>query len=104
MDNASIHCADEVEDAITSTGAVLIYSPPYSPFLNPIELYFGEYKKYLKKNDKRMVHDWRAVHAEGLNVIDRDKGIKFFRKSRVPGSYCIPTLEEYNNVLMNHIK
>ena len=103
MDNASTHLGDEVERAIESTGAILIYSAPYSPCLNPIELYFGEYKKYLKKNDKRMLHQWHTVHTEALNVIDRDKGIKFFRKSRIPGSYLIATTEEYNNQLINNI-
>ena len=54
MDNASTHMSDAVEEAITATGAVLIYSLPFSPPLNPIELYFGMYKSYLKKDDKRM--------------------------------------------------
>ena len=97
MDNAGTHMNEEVQNAILGTGAVLIYAAPYSPFLNPIELYFGEYKKYLKKNDSRMLNDWHSVHSEGLNIIDRDKGIKFFRKSRVPGSYLIATSEEKYN-------
>ena len=41
MDNASTRMADEVEAAIRSTGAIVIYGPPYSPHLNPIEPYFG---------------------------------------------------------------
>ena len=101
MDNASTHLGDEVEHAITSTGAILIYGAPYSPFLNPIELYFSEYKKYLKKNDSRMLNNWHSVHSEGLNRIDRDKGINFFCKSRVPGSYLIATSEEKYNYLIN---
>ena len=78
MDNASTHMSDEVEDAITATGAVLIYGPPYSPHLNPIELYFGMYKKYLKKNDKRMESEWYSVHSEALTIVDHDEGINFF--------------------------
>ena len=69
----------------------MIYSAPYSPHLNPIEPFFGQYKKYLKKNDTRMVTDWHSVHMEGLNVIDRNIGIKFFRKSKIPGSDLINT-------------
>ena len=89
MDNASTHMNDEVEYAIRSTGAILIYSSPFSPHLNPIEPFFGMYKKYLKKNDKRMVVDWYSVHMKGLNIIDRDNGINYFRKSKVPGAYSI---------------
>ena len=48
LDNASIHHSDEMVDLIHATGAVIIYSAPYSPTLNPIENYFSMYKKYLK--------------------------------------------------------
>ena len=98
MDNTSTHLGDEVKDAIRETGAILIYGAPYSPHLNPIELYFGCYKSYLKRNDKRMLHDWQSVHCEGLNAVNCDRGIKYFCKSKVPGSYLIPTTEELINV------
>ena len=39
MDNATIH--GDVEQMIREAGAKLIYSAPYSPDLNPIELMFG---------------------------------------------------------------
>ena len=54
MDNASTHYSDRVEELIADAGALLIYGPPFSPHINPIELYFGKYKAYIKKNDKRM--------------------------------------------------
>ena len=57
MDNASTQMSDESENLITATGAILIYSPPYSPHLNPIELYFGLYKNYLKK----MRREWKQI-------------------------------------------
>ena len=94
MDNASTHMSDEVEYAIAATGAILVYGAPYSPHLNPIELYFAQYKSYLKRNDRRMLYDWYSVHTDALNVVDRDMGIKFFRKSKVPGSYLVSTSDE----------
>ena len=48
MDDAHNHHSDEVVDLIHATGAVTIYSAPYSPTLNPIENYLSIYKKYLK--------------------------------------------------------
>ena len=102
MDNASTHMSDEVERVIQATGAVLIYGAPFSPHLNPIEYYFAMYKSYLKKNDKRMVNDWQSVHAEALLQVDRDMGIKFFRKSKVPGSFQLPTTAELNRINSSH--
>ena len=101
MDNASTHMSDEVESVIRATGAVLIYCAPFSPHLNPIEPYFAKYKSYLKRNDKRMVADWEAVHMEVMGTVDRDMGIRYFRKSKVPGSNLIPTLEELNKYYCN---
>ena len=90
--------ADEVEAAIRSTGAILIYGPPYSPHLNPIELYFGMYEAYLKRNEMRMVSDWRTVHLEGLNIINRDDSVKKFRHSKIPGAKSMLTVDEYNTL------
>ena len=94
MDNASTHMSDKIEKAITATGAVLIYGAPFSPHLNPIEYYFSQYKTYLKRNDRRMLADWYTVYLEALSIIDRDMGIGYFRKSKVPGSYQLYTSYE----------
>ena len=51
LDNASIHHVSEVEHLIESTGALLIYLPPYSPDLNPIEECFSKVKSFLRAND-----------------------------------------------------
>lgn len=37
IDNLSSHKSAKVEESIHSTGAKLIFLPPYSPDLNPIE-------------------------------------------------------------------
>ncbi|KAG2223603.1 hypothetical protein INT45_001685 [Circinella minor] len=37
MDNAAIHKTIDVKDWVTERGFEIIYLPPYSPFLNPIE-------------------------------------------------------------------
>ena len=44
MDNATTHMCQEVESIIRATGAYLLYTAPYSPDLNPIELCFNVYK------------------------------------------------------------
>jgi len=42
LDNLSSHKVAGVEEAITATGATLLYLPPYSPDLNPIEKFFSK--------------------------------------------------------------
>ena len=44
MDNASIHHVAPVVRLIESTGAKLVFLPPYSPDLNPLEPVFGTSK------------------------------------------------------------
>ena len=51
LDNASIHHVAEVVQAIESTVALLLFLPPYSPNLNPIEETFSKLKYYLRQND-----------------------------------------------------
>ena len=52
MDNCSIHHADSVKELFRQAGVLLIFLPPYSPDLNPIELAFTKVKRYLKENDE----------------------------------------------------
>ena len=47
MDNLSSHKVDGVRRAIKAKGAFLLYLPPYSPDLNPIELAFSKLKALL---------------------------------------------------------
>ena len=98
MENASTHMNDEIEAAIVATGAILIYGAPFSPHLNPIEYYFANYKAYLKKYGQRMVSEWYLVHLEAMNVVNRDMGVRYFRKCKVPGSYSLFTTDEINNL------
>jgi len=52
MDNASIHHIDKIHDLIeTRANAKLIYLPPYSPDLNPVEEVFSQVKSIMKEND-----------------------------------------------------
>jgi hypothetical protein len=48
MDNASWHFAEELGRVCDSQGVRIIYLPPYSPDLNPIEAFFGDMKKLFK--------------------------------------------------------
>ena len=49
MDNLPVHKVAGVEQAIEAAGATLLYLPPYSPDLNPIEPAFSKVKAHLRK-------------------------------------------------------
>ena len=49
LDNLAAHRVDGIHQAITAVGASLLYLPPYSPDLNPIEQLFAKLKALLRK-------------------------------------------------------
>ncbi|TGX55988.1 IS630 family transposase [Sphingomonas gei] len=62
MDNLGSHKGQAVRKAIRSAGAKLLFLPPYSPDLNPIEQVFAKLKLLLRKAAERSVHaTWRRI-------------------------------------------
>lgn len=57
MDNLSSHKVKGVRQAIKDVGAFLLYLPPYSPDLNPIEQAFAKLKAHLRKAAARTVEE-----------------------------------------------
>jgi transposase len=49
IDNASFHQSQKIKDLIKNVGCELIYLPPYSPDLNPIEHYWHKIKTVVRK-------------------------------------------------------
>ena len=52
LGNAFVHYHEKVRELINSVGALLVYLPPYSPDLNPIEETFSAVKSFLKANEE----------------------------------------------------
>lgn len=48
MDNASFHKAQKTKALIESVGCKIIFLPPYSPDLNPIEKFWANMKRWIK--------------------------------------------------------
>jgi transposase len=64
MDNSTVHRARGVTDAIVGRGAKVLFLPPYSPDLNPIELMRSKLKNKSRKIKARTPET--LIHA--LNV------------------------------------
>jgi transposase len=62
MDNLGAHKVDGVRRAIEDRGAELLYLPPYSPDLNPIEQAFAKLKALLRQAAERTINGlWHAI-------------------------------------------
>ena len=53
MDNLAAHKVAGISNAIAAVGASVLYLPPYSPDLNPIEQVFSKLKALLRKASAR---------------------------------------------------
>ena len=79
MDDLSAHKVDGVRQAIEARGAELLYLPPYSPDLNPIEQLFAKLKALLRKAAARTVSTlWAAIGAL-LENFEPDECANYFR-------------------------
>lgn len=62
MDNLGSHKGRAVRQAIRKARAHLLFLPPYSPDLNPIEQMFSKLKTLLRKADERCIETvWRRI-------------------------------------------
>ncbi|QLL60333.1 IS630 family transposase (plasmid) [Sinorhizobium mexicanum] len=53
LDNVGFHRSERAEDLVKARGAWLLFLPPYSPDLNPIEMAFSKLKTLLRKRAAR---------------------------------------------------
>lgn len=62
MDNLGSHKGKAVRQAIRAAGAKLLFLPPYSPDLNPIEQVFAKLKTLLRKAAERTIEaTWQRI-------------------------------------------
>ena len=66
MDNLPAHKVAGIKQLIEECGAKLIYLPPYSPDLNPIEKCWSKIKTYLRKAKARTREELEKALREAL--------------------------------------
>ena len=81
MDNLSSHKSSAVRRAIRDADAKLIFLPPYSPDLNPIEQAFAKLKTLLRKENARTVEQTTACIGRLINQITPTECINYFREA-----------------------
>jgi transposase len=68
MDNLAAHKVAGVQDAIRAAGASVLYLPPYSPDLNPIEQFFAKLKTPLRSAAERTRDALWATVGQALDA------------------------------------
>jgi transposase len=79
MDNLSSHKVAGVRDRIAAAGAELLYLPPYSPDLNPIEKAWAKLKQLLRTARARTAEALEHAIAELLPNIRPQDAQAWFR-------------------------
>lgn len=61
MDNAAFHRSQKTKDLIESVGCKLIFLPPYSPDLNPIEKFWANMKRWIKDKISEFTELYKTI-------------------------------------------
>jgi transposase len=78
-DNLGSHKVAGVREAIETRGATLLFLPPYSPDLNPIEQVFAKIKASIRRCEPRRRETlWKAI-AGALNRFPADECRRYLR-------------------------
>jgi len=79
MDNLPVHHAHDVRAAIEAVGAKLVFLPPYSPDLSPIELCWSKLKQLLRSAKARTRDALDQALTEIINhCISADDALGWF--------------------------
>lgn len=81
MDNLSAHKAAGIAERIQAVGAELIYLPPYSPDLNPIEQCWSKVKEFLRSAKARSQRLLERTIGSALRTITSADSLGFFKHS-----------------------
>lgn len=88
MDNCSIHHSKLVKDRFQQLSVELLYMPPYSPELNPIEEAWSAIKGRLRRRKARTIPEYLDGLTDACSAIDAEKCKGFFRHAAQFGSLC----------------
>ena len=79
MDNASFHKCTEIRDLITNAGHELKFLPPYSPFFNPIENMFAQWKNIVRNLGPKDEDELMNAIGSFKTVITKEQCENYYR-------------------------
>jgi len=78
LDNLGSHKVAGVKPAILGAGASVLFLPPYSPDLNPIENFFAKLKALLRKAARRSTQSLWDEIANLLHAVSSEECMNYF--------------------------
>jgi transposase len=78
MDNLKVHKAASIRTAIETAGARLVYLPPYSPDLSPIELCWSKVLQFLRSYAARTYEALDQAMTDVMYYITEDDALGWF--------------------------
>ena len=85
-DNLACHKRARVRELIEAAGCTVLFLPPYSPDLNPIELAFAKLKALLRKAGKRTVDELWEFLGQALDAFSPQECRNYFRHCGYPAT------------------
>jgi transposase len=79
LDNLSSHKRADAVRAIEAVGAAVLFLPPYSPDLNPIELAFAKLRRPVRSAGERTVDGLWAFLGRALDAFAPAECANYFR-------------------------
>lgn len=83
MDNIAFHKVKRVETIVNRYGAEVVYLPPYSPDLSPIELMWSKIKTLLRKYSPRCADTFKIAMKTSFEAVQAADLQGWFR-------HCVP--------------
>jgi len=79
LDNAGAHRDPRIPPLLARHGAKLVFLPPYSPDLNPIELAWSTLKGFLRGARARTVEVLNNCIAWGMELVTPEMASQFYK-------------------------
>jgi transposase len=79
LDNVAFHKSPRAEDLVRQCGAWLLFLPPYSPDLNPIEMAYSKLKALLRKRAARSFDTICNALGEICDLFEPQQCRNFFK-------------------------
>ena len=105
LDNARIHHYSGVKELIEMEEMEVIYLPPYSPFLNPIENGFSKWKNFVTRGGAINESEVKRLISEGFDYVTQTDCEGYFRKMTryVARSLAREVILEYTCLIQNRV-
>ena len=89
MDNVPFHKGEQVRTLVESHGHKVLYLPPYSPFLNPIENMFSKWKEYVRRERPENEAHLLELINMAASTVSADDCSAFFRHTMAFIARCL---------------